>query len=64
MDELFAFARRSGVAWVSLRTFSENADALRFWRDLGFRPRIVQLVAATDRGPGERSASAPPPGRP
>jgi GNAT superfamily N-acetyltransferase len=42
---LAAFALDRGVAWVTLRTFAANEDALRFWEGLGFTPRVVQLVA-------------------
>ena len=43
--EVARFARKRGVRRVTLRTFSQNRGALRAWRQLGFRPRIVQMTA-------------------
>lgn len=41
------FTQDRGVARIELRTFAANEDAMRFWRSLGFAPRIVQLTSAT-----------------
>ena len=41
------FAQDRGVARIELRTFAANEDAMRFWRDLGFTPRVVQLTSVT-----------------
>jgi GNAT superfamily N-acetyltransferase len=43
---LTAFAEERGVPWLMLRTFAANEPALRFWRGMGFAPRVVQMVAA------------------
>jgi ribosomal protein S18 acetylase RimI-like enzyme len=52
--EVARFARRRGVDRVTLRTFSQNRGALRAWRHLGFRPRIVQMTAlASELDPKE-----------
>lgn len=45
---LAAFARERGVTWLSLRTFPQNEGAVAFWAQLGFEPRIVQMVARAD----------------
>jgi ribosomal protein S18 acetylase RimI-like enzyme len=42
--EIGRFARATGVERVTLKTFSRNQPALRFWRSLGFEPRIVQMT--------------------
>jgi ribosomal protein S18 acetylase RimI-like enzyme len=50
--EVARFALRRGVERVTLRTFSQNRSALRAWKHLGFRPRIVQMTAlASDLDP-------------
>jgi GNAT superfamily N-acetyltransferase len=46
--EVARFARRLGLARVTLKTFAANEDALRFWRGLGFEPRMVQLTALAE----------------
>jgi ribosomal protein S18 acetylase RimI-like enzyme len=45
--EAARFATESGVAYVTLNTFSQNAHALGFWQAMGFSPRVVQLTAAS-----------------
>jgi ribosomal protein S18 acetylase RimI-like enzyme len=49
------FARERGIRIVTLRTFAANEEALRFWERIGFRPRMVQMVA-----PAERLTGGPP----
>jgi ribosomal protein S18 acetylase RimI-like enzyme len=46
--EVGRFAADQGLGHVVVRTFAENEEALGFWRAVGFRPRMVQLVAAPD----------------
>jgi ribosomal protein S18 acetylase RimI-like enzyme len=46
--EVARFARHRGVRHLDLRVFAENQAAVAFWERLGFRPRIVQMVAPTD----------------
>lgn len=48
VKEAGRFALERGVDRVELRTFAANHDALGFWRGLGFTPRVVQLVCATE----------------
>ena len=48
VEEALRFAWEHGFAWVTLRTFGPNRDALRFWESLGFMPRVVELVAPVD----------------
>ena len=45
VDALAAFGREKGVTRATVRVFAENARAVDFWERLGFRPRLVQLVA-------------------
>jgi GNAT superfamily N-acetyltransferase len=51
--EIARFARRRGIRMVTLKTFAQNEPALRFWEAMGFRPRMVQMVAPADRLAGE-----------
>ena len=46
--EIARFARRRGIRMVTLKTFAQNEPALRFWQAIGFRPRMVQMVAPAD----------------
>jgi ribosomal protein S18 acetylase RimI-like enzyme len=46
--EVARFARRLGLARVTLKTFAANEEALRFWQGLGFEPRMVQLTALAE----------------
>ncbi len=55
--ELAAFARRKGLARAMIRTFAANADAQRFWSDLGFEPFAVDMIADLD---ALRSGSSQP----
>jgi ribosomal protein S18 acetylase RimI-like enzyme len=41
------FAQDRGVDRIELRTFAANDEAMRFWRSVGFMPRLVQLTSAT-----------------
>lgn len=41
-------ARRRGIGHLDLNTFVQNESAMRFWEQLGFVPRFVQLVATPD----------------
>jgi ribosomal protein S18 acetylase RimI-like enzyme len=52
------FARRRGVRRLVVKTYSENDEAMRFWRELGFQPRYVQLTAvAGDLAPPDPADS-------
>lgn len=56
IQEAASFALARGVRVLDLRVFSQNEDAVAFWRRLGFRPRFVQMVAeAQDLAPGDRA---------
>jgi ribosomal protein S18 acetylase RimI-like enzyme len=46
--ELAAFAERRGVRRIALKVFSPNVEAARFWRGLGFAPRLTQFTGAVD----------------
>lgn len=39
------FAAGQGLRRVVIKTFAENREGLAFWLSVGFRPRMVQLVA-------------------
>jgi len=43
--EVASFAAARGVRHLDLRVFAANDPAVAFWGSLGFRPRIVQMVA-------------------
>lgn len=45
--EASRFAAERGIDWIELKTFAPNEPATKFWRALGFRPRVVQLFAPT-----------------
>jgi GNAT superfamily N-acetyltransferase len=45
VTEACRFAREHGVERITLKTFDPNREAMAFWEDLGFVPRVVQLVA-------------------
>jgi ribosomal protein S18 acetylase RimI-like enzyme len=38
------FAREKGVERVVLDTFESNRDAVAYWMELGFRPRVIQFT--------------------
>jgi ribosomal protein S18 acetylase RimI-like enzyme len=46
--ELAAFSAGRGVRRIALKVFSPNQEAARFWRSLGFTPRLTQFTAAVD----------------
>jgi ribosomal protein S18 acetylase RimI-like enzyme len=52
--EVARFARERGVRHLDLRVFAANDQAVAFWARMGFRPRIVQMVATAD--PEERAS--------
>lgn len=41
-------AGRRGIGHLSLATFVQNKEAMRFWERAGFAPRYVQLAARTE----------------
>ena len=43
--EAARFAGRLRLERVTIKTFAQNTGALRFWRRLGFEPRMVQMTA-------------------
>ena len=43
--ELVAFGRGRGARTAVIKTFAANEAAVAFWSDLGFRVRLVQMVA-------------------
>lgn len=45
VTEACRFAREQGLERLTLKTFDPNREAMAFWEDLGFVPRLVQLVA-------------------
>ena len=47
--DLAAFARSRDVGILSLRVFSPNQEAQDFWSAIGFAPRLVHMVARSDR---------------
>lgn len=47
--EIGLFARRQGIRRVVIKTFARNESALAFWQRIGFRPRMVQMVADARR---------------
>ena len=47
--DLAAFARSRDVRILSLRVFSPNQEAQGFWSAIGFAPRLVHMVAPSDR---------------
>ena len=47
--EVATFARRRGIRIVTLKTFAQNESALRFWKSVGFLPRMVQMYAPAER---------------
>jgi ribosomal protein S18 acetylase RimI-like enzyme len=56
--EVARFARDRGVQRLDLRVFSGNDPAIAFWTRLGFRPRMIQMVAdVADVAPDETSES-------
>jgi GNAT superfamily N-acetyltransferase len=59
--EVARFAAGRGVRHLDLRVFAANDPAVAFWGTLGFRPRIVQMVApAAGDAAGERGGSPDP----
>ena len=42
---LVGFARRRHVDRLDLKVFAQNVDAVGFWTGVGFRPRMIQMVA-------------------
>lgn len=50
--EVGRFARRRGIRIVTLKTFAQNDPALRFWRRIGFVPRMVQMYAPAEQVAG------------
>jgi ribosomal protein S18 acetylase RimI-like enzyme len=53
--EIGRFARATGVERVTLKTFSRNEVALRFWQSFGFEARIVQMtIRSADLLPDHR----------
>jgi GNAT superfamily N-acetyltransferase len=51
--EVARFARSRGVRHLDLRVFAANDPAVAFWEHIGFRPRIVQMVAPAEAEPSE-----------
>jgi ribosomal protein S18 acetylase RimI-like enzyme len=43
--EVASFARERGVQRLDLRVFAANQGAIAFWTRMGFRPRMIQMVA-------------------
>jgi ribosomal protein S18 acetylase RimI-like enzyme len=48
-EEVARFARDRGVDLVTLKTFSQNEEAIRAWRRMGFEPRTLQMTAPVER---------------
>jgi ribosomal protein S18 acetylase RimI-like enzyme len=46
--EVGRWAAERGVRRVVIKTYSANEEALRFWRRLGFEPRLVQMTALAE----------------
>jgi GNAT superfamily N-acetyltransferase len=62
-EEVGRFARRAGVRMVTVKIFAQNDEAVRFWERVGFRHRMLQMVAPAEsldrhpeRPPGEDEA--------
>jgi len=47
--EIGRFAERQGIRRVVVKTFARNEDALEFWHRIGFEPRMIQMVADSER---------------
>jgi GNAT superfamily N-acetyltransferase len=48
LAQIGRFAADRRVRHLDLRVFSGNEEAVRFWRRMGFRDRMVQMVADVD----------------
>lgn len=44
-EEIRRFAHRRGARHVTLKTFAQNEGATAFWEQVGFTPRVIQMVA-------------------
>ena len=55
--EVARFARRRGAAILTLKSFAQNEEATEAWGRIGFRPRVLQMVATS-----EELAAEPEPG--
>jgi GNAT superfamily N-acetyltransferase len=42
--EIARWAVEGGARLLTIKTYSNNGEALRFWEGLGFRPRLVQMT--------------------
>ena len=51
--ELVAFGHERGARTAVIKTFAANEPAVAFWSELGFRARLVQMVADLGDLPGE-----------
>jgi GNAT superfamily N-acetyltransferase len=49
VEEAARFAQEQGVGWVEVKSYWPNKTSMAFWDALGFTPRVVQVVAATDK---------------
>jgi ribosomal protein S18 acetylase RimI-like enzyme len=47
--ELVAFAAERAMERLVLRVFAPNRDAIAFWTDLGFEPRLTQFTVRIDQ---------------
>jgi ribosomal protein S18 acetylase RimI-like enzyme len=47
--EVARFARSRGVDRITLKTFSQNEEAVEAWARMGFEPRALQMTATTDQ---------------
>ena len=48
VQEAARFAKEQEVRWIEVKTYWPNETSTAFWDALGFHPRVVQVVAATD----------------
>ena len=48
LEEIVRFARERGVPYLDLRVFAGNDGAIAFWDRMGFRSRMVQMVARVE----------------
>jgi len=48
-EEVARFARDRGVERVTLKTFSQNQEAIEAYRRMGFEPRTLQMTAPVER---------------